>query len=160
MADKLGLKLDPAGRKVEEFLSEIGIVIAGGSSILVEAGLAGRFSINYPFNQEFRDPYGLGMSGLVAVARSPRELIALIGKQRQVGAMDKQKWRPFCATIGTRFEGRSAELSASVISAIANRNVASLPGWTRVPSSLKAFELIGDQPGSGMFEALQVPVDA
>lgn len=103
---------DPKEESVAGFLTSIEALVAGNSSIHLEAALLGVVPIYYEFGPaENQDYYGYVKSGISAHATSSSELIELLhGVQRGELRLAPDKIQYFSATFGTEWEGREDEL--------------------------------------------------
>jgi hypothetical protein len=114
--------LDPAmglssGRDepVADFLARVGSVVCGPSSILLEAALAGVQPVSVDFSgSPLADRYGFVAGGLAPQFSRPEECAEYLRTER-AGDGDIALLQRYDATIGTEYEGRSAELVAQAI---------------------------------------------
>ncbi len=106
------------------------VVVAGDSAVHLEAAIAGVSPVCYDFDRSRTDWYGFVKNGLTPLVD---ELKALLGHIEHVRASpDDPRARAsrYNATVGTPHEGRSAELVAGTLAAVARRQFPS--GWVEV----------------------------
>jgi hypothetical protein len=130
---------DSTRESAQEFLLQVGIVLAGDSSVLLEAALLAGVPIWYDFAGEGRDQYGFRAKGLVRHAHTPGDAVRLVETAHDVAALTRERAAYFSATVGTEFEGRSAELAASVIASVAANGEPDLSDWVVMPSDMTAY---------------------
>lgn len=107
---------DPNNNSVTEFLENHDAVIAGDSSILLEAALCNRNAITYRRLGAFDDYTGAVKNNVIRSAKDHRELINMLTQPFQASASDLKK---YSALHGSSHQGRSSELIASAIREIA-----------------------------------------
>ena len=125
-----------------DFLRNIDAVIVGESNILLEAVLMNVFPLYYDFGQQARDDYDFVQNGLTQYALQPEQIIGQLRALLQSRPKVQIRAQNYCATIGTKYYGRSSELAADLIRCIASREQIDLDIWSRLLSSnLEAYEL-------------------
>ncbi|SFR85372.1 hypothetical protein SAMN05216203_3488 [Marinobacter daqiaonensis] len=125
---------DPASESVDSFLGKLKYLIAGNSSIHLEAAIKGITPFYYEFSATDKpDYYGYVRQGLAVQASSEAELIALLTSPRPP-ELDPEAVRQYSATFATEWEGREGELVAEcLLSAGATRS-------KRIPNEFKASQ--------------------
>ncbi|WP_161891081.1 glycosyltransferase family protein [Pontibacter russatus] len=97
-----------------DYLRQVDAQVSATSGIHLEAVLLNVWSIFYDFspNHKIEDYYGFVRHGLVDVAATPEDIVRLLLMHRYTkpAVLDRAKY--YCATVGTPYDGRSAELSA------------------------------------------------
>lgn len=107
---------DPKGESISEFLGQIGWLIAGNSSIHLEAALADVMPIYYELTPPERpDYYGYVEHQLAKPAKSVEEVLQVIEETRKNHAPDPEAVRYYSATYLTEWEGREGELVAEYL---------------------------------------------
>ncbi len=108
---------DSSKEPVFEYLQQLDVQISGNSGIHLEAVLLNVWSIYYDFNpaQQLNDYYGFVQNGLVDVANSSEELIKLINSNLHSKPDVVTRAQYHNATVGTKQEGNSAEISTQYI---------------------------------------------
>jgi hypothetical protein len=98
-----------------EYLKRIDMLIAGDSSIHLEAVLLNIYAVYYDNKGEFLDHYGFVKNGLVHKAKDVEE----IGKILTIIKDEKPKVRGrakhYVSTVDTEYDGRSTELAIQII---------------------------------------------
>jgi hypothetical protein len=103
------------------FLSSIDLLIAGDSNIHLEAALMDVLPIYHDFSGTAEDWYGFLRHGLVEYAKTPDQVCEIIRRESQSRSPVRQRAKRYCVTVGTKYQGRSAELAANVISSLGNK---------------------------------------
>lgn len=110
---------NPKQQGVGDFLAGVSCLIAGNSSIHLEAILAGVASIYYEFSPaENPDYYGYVKNGLVKSATSMDEVLAFTSEAKRKDHPDSETVRYYSATYDTEWEGREAELLGTQLLAL------------------------------------------
>lgn len=103
------------GRSVPTFdyLRQIDVQLSGNSGIHLEAVLLNVWSIFYDFNPKHKleDYYGFVQHGLIDAPAGPEELIFVLRENMEHKPSVYSRASYFNATVGTPFDGRSAELA-------------------------------------------------
>ena len=97
------------------FLKRVDAVVAGASGIHLEACLMNVVPIFYDFGGIGSDRYGFIDRGLALKTTDPKELNELLSKFQKNKPYVRDKSRPYCATVGTSFDGKSTRLIADLI---------------------------------------------
>src|SRR5690606_28654239 len=113
------------------FLDKVDAVITGPSNIVLEAALVGVRSVYVDFGGLGIDHYGFLARGLCQRADSAAEALALLHPARESPAF-AGALRAYCATVGTSYDGRSAELVEELLSEESAGGI-DLRRWRRVP---------------------------
>jgi hypothetical protein len=107
---------DPREEFVSNFMEEIGWLIAGNSSIHLEAALAGVIPIYYEFEPADQpDYYGYVKHGLSEPASSVGEVLELIENTRDNHSPSAEAVRYYSSTYLTEWESREGELVAECL---------------------------------------------
>lgn len=97
-----------------DFLDVVDAVVTGPSNIALEASLVGVRPVFVDFGGLGRDHYGFVASGLCRRVEGARQaldvLVAEMASTPDIGPL-----RKYCATVGTNYDGRSAELVRELI---------------------------------------------
>lgn len=108
------------------FLSKQDLIIAGNTSMHLEAVLLNVVSVHYeisPIKPDFHDYYGYIKNGLVPEARTKEELMQIIEKESKLKESVFTNARYYNALVGTEREGQSGLVAAQYINEmIAQRN--------------------------------------
>lgn len=109
---------DPRQEGVDAFFSRADYVVAGNSSILLEAALVGLSPIYFPLTKSaIHDYYGYVRNGLAICAQSNQELVAMLRSRAQSNELKKiSAIRYYSHTYETAWFGREAELAGKIIS--------------------------------------------
>ena len=112
---------EPKSEKVSHFLSKINWLIAGNSSIHLEAALAGVNCIYYELTPaSIPDYYGYVKSGLVMKISSVKEVNDLIRHGVGINIDSKNSIRYYSSTYQTEWEGQEGELVAETLECLRN----------------------------------------
>lgn len=145
LADEFNLSISNANAEdVFAFLSKVDLIIAGNSSIHVEAVMLNVYSITYNFqpHSDYK-AYSFVERGLSVQAADPARVCAIFSELRQEKKSIRHKAKPYCATIGTHFDGLSSVLAAEIIGTIAAGETPRLDDWQRIEDcTQEAYELI------------------
>jgi hypothetical protein len=131
-----------------EFLQKVDVILAGNSSIHLEAALLNVFPIFYDFTLEPRfQTYSFIKTGLCQYVNGPEKAHNLIKELLQYKPSIRYKAKQYCATVDTEYDGRSGELASILINEIAEHQVINVKssGWNRVHGvDLIAYEISGE----------------
>lgn len=131
-----------------EFLKKVDAVIAGGSGVILEAALVNVTPILYAFAADLPDWYGFAREGLCPMLTTPEDVSMLLQSLHHFRPSVRERARRHNVTLGTPYEGRSAELAAKLIWQIATRrNLPPTNGhWQRVDTddAIKAYEIANE----------------
>ncbi len=117
---------------VFRFLQCVDVIIAGDSSIHLEAALLNVYPIYYVFGRQKRDSYGFHNAGLVEYCATPEDVRSKINELREYIPAVRVKSKMFNATVNTVYDGRSTELTCLLINQIAHGLKPDLKGWKRI----------------------------
>lgn len=107
---------DPREEPVSDFMEQIGWLIAGNSSIHLEAALAGVMPIYYELEPtDLPDYYGYVKHGLTQSAASVTEVLELIENTRDNRRPNAEAVRYYSSTYLTEWESREGELVAECL---------------------------------------------
>jgi len=133
LAEQGGLAFsDSVHERAFAFLRGVDAVIASDSNILLEAALLNVYPIYYDFASTRLDLYGFLRHGLVDYFADPQALSTALAALLVAKPDIRFKAKYYCATVGTRYDGRSRALAASLIEASGSHSGINLEGWQRV----------------------------
>ncbi|OPY66796.1 MAG: hypothetical protein A4E63_02427 [Syntrophorhabdus sp. PtaU1.Bin050] len=125
------------------FLARCDAIIAGHSSILLEAAVINVVPLYYDFILMKLDDYGFLEMGLSEYFCDPNEICSRLEQLMKAKPSVRIKAKPYVHTIGTIFDGHSSELAASLIAAVVDGNSDFMRNWRRIPNvNLKSYELV------------------
>lgn len=111
---------------VFDFLQKQDLIIAGNTSIHLEAVLLNVVSVYYeytPFKEDIRDMYRYCKNGLTPHALDFEYLLQLIEKEKKEKNTEIHKKAVYYnAVVGTEYEGKSGELAVQYINEFINKN--------------------------------------
>lgn len=111
---------DPKQENVSDFLARIGWLIAGNSSIHLEAAIAGVMPIYYELTRpEHSDYYGYVKHGLAQQAASVPEVLQIIKETQHNHTPNAEAVRYYSDTYLTEWDGREGDLVAECLKALA-----------------------------------------
>jgi len=111
---------DPKRESISDFMAEIGWLIAGNSSIHLEAAIAGVMPIYYELSPpNHSDYYGYVKHGLTQKAASVPEVLKIIEKTQDNHTPNAGAVRYYSDTYLTEWDGREGELVAGCLKALA-----------------------------------------
>lgn len=119
-----------------EFLDRVDAIVTGPSNIALEAALVGVRPVFFDFGDLGRDHYGFIEQGLCQRVSTPAEALEVIDPARNP-EQGSAPLKAYCATIGTDYEGRSAELVQELITehlggGIDMNRWRAVPGFTHI----------------------------
>lgn len=144
LADTFDLSISDATTEDSfALLAKVDVVLAGHSSIHVEAVMLNVYSIFYDFQPNSTyTAYSFVEKGLSRAADTPDAVCDAIRQLKTAKPRIRDKANPYCATIGTRYDGLSSKLAANIINTIASGREVSLSEWRRnLNFSQEAYEL-------------------
>lgn len=107
---------DPSQENVGGFVERVCCVVAGNSSILLEAAIAGALPIFYEVERTgIRDYYEFVKNGLAVEAESTESLMQLLANLDGTVRPRPSAIRHYSSTFGTSWEGREGELIARIL---------------------------------------------
>src|SRR5207247_2986001 len=106
---------DSTGDISFEFLRKVDAIIAGESNILLEAAIMGVVPLYYDFGQAHLDWYRFERNGLVEYTSDPAVLCRILNEILRNRPYVRPKAKPYCATIGTSYDGRSSDVASELI---------------------------------------------
>ncbi|MBE0508893.1 MAG: hypothetical protein IBX50_19585 [Marinospirillum sp.] len=107
---------DPKQETISDFMENIGWLIAGNSSIHLEAALAGVMPIYYELTPpDHPDYYGYVKHGLTQPAESIEDILKLLRQSRENHSPNEQAVRYFSSTYLTEWDGKEGELVAETL---------------------------------------------
>jgi hypothetical protein len=126
-----------------DFLTKVDANVAGDSGVHLEAALSNVVPLYYPFDGKAHDMYSFRRHGLVDFAADATGFAKWVGTLMAEGKpKTRQRAQRYCATVGTPWDWRSAELSLALVEQIANGVDPVTPQWRRVAGvALEAYEL-------------------
>lgn len=125
-----------------DVLQRIDAIIAGDSSILLEAAYLNVYPLYYDFDGTALDGYGFLKHNLVEYFTDSHEICHKLRElvKNKPPVRVKTKW--YCHTVGTLYDGRSTELASSLVQNLLSRNSEIEKQWTRLADvKLEAYEL-------------------
>lgn len=154
-ADLLGARpvsLSDANRETSfDFLSQVDAIVAGDSSIVLEAVLLNVRAFGFAFGRQFEDYYGFAAAGISRFVNDHRELSEAIEEFAHSGNHDtkvaRQKATWFCASLGTVYEGQSSHLAAQLLSEIVAGTDPYSEARTNTANGFSVFELLDSAAG-------------
>lgn len=122
---------DPKEESISQFMEQISWLIAGNSSIHLEAALAGVVPIYYELMEpEQSDYYGYVKHGLALTASSVEEVVRLMDSVKPEEQTNKDAVRYYSATYLTKWGGKEGELVVDCLLKIsAGVQPKELPGY-------------------------------
>lgn len=143
LARKYAMDLsDPETEISFDFLRRVDVLMAGDSSILLEAALMNVFPLYYDFAQTHLDWFGFERNGLADYVSEPQEACDRLHRLAHHRPPVRARARLYCATVGTAYDGRSAELASDAIERLAAGQPLDPGRWKRIPGlALEAYEL-------------------
>lgn len=110
---------NPKTENISEFLSKIGWLVAGNSSVHLEAALAKVQPIYYEITvPDSTDYYGYVKHGLAKKAESPAAIIQITTAARHEYEPDVDAVRYYSSTYRTKWEGKEGDLVAECLSSL------------------------------------------
>jgi len=104
---------DPKHESPGDFLARLRLVVAGNTSILLEAAVVGVLPVYYELQPpQFPDYYGFVRNGLALHAKTPQQLEQLLSGSNQSNGPEPDAVRYYSATYKTPWDGREGELVA------------------------------------------------
>lgn len=123
-----------------DFLAEVDAIVVGDSNIALEALLLNVSALYFDFSGRNTDNYGFVRNGTVPYFSSIEDLIAALASLMRDRKPVRSKAARYIATLGTPYDGRSAELVANELIRQAEGQPPG-PEWKRVHgSALVAYE--------------------
>lgn len=121
-----------------EYLSRVDAIISGDSNIILEAVLMNVVALYFDFGNRKTDHYGFVGAGLAPYFEREPHIVEAVARLMEKRPNVRLRAAPYCATVGTSAEGRSAELAADVLSHVARGTGVSgawrpLPEFTAMP---------------------------
>lgn len=131
LAKKIGLQFsDPNHYNSFEFLKDIDALIAGDSSIHLEAALIDVVPIYYDFCNNKMDWYGYLRNGLVIYFSDPDTICEYLREIIKEKPSVRKKTKRYCNNVDTKFDGMSALLIKDLLLSLFSTN--KLEGWRRI----------------------------
>ena len=111
---------NPKESSLEDFFSQINLVIAGNSSVLLEAILSNVNPIYYNFDSNtYNDYYQYVRKGLAIQAHNLNEIGEICLREPSITDLQRQAVKEYSYTYGTEWQGREGELVAQHLIALA-----------------------------------------
>lgn len=132
---------EPHEEAVFEFLEGVDVIIAGNSSIHLEATLLNIYPIMFDFADEPEyQAYSFVTKGLCEQLNSFDELAVRLGELREQKVDIRGRAMAYCATVHTEYDGRSAELMSNLIQRISLNHPLPNMEWKRLEQyALEAY---------------------
>jgi hypothetical protein len=137
---------DPAEESVEDYLSGLACIVAGDSSILLEAAIAGCGTIYHRTTDVLADDYyGFVGSRLAHRATRNTDVLRVVSAALRQGIArpDPAAIRDYSETYGSPWRGRESELVASVIAALLENRDPGPPFVRRAIAGAPRFQVLG-----------------
>lgn len=133
---------DPGEEDSFGFLQKIDVMLADNSSIHVEAALLNVYPIQYSFSGGGMTPtYGFIERGLCDSLTDPAAVCDLLAMLVRDKPDIRARAIPYCATIGTAYDGQSCQLAGSIIESLAGGGSFDREIWRPIPDmSLTSYE--------------------
>lgn len=110
---------DPGQESPGDFLARVKILVAGNTSILLEAAIAGALPVYYEFQPpHFPDYYGFVRNGLARHAETAKQLTRLLADSDVSRGPEPDAVRYYSATYRTEWDGREGDLVARCLEII------------------------------------------
>jgi len=107
---------DPNQESISDFMEQIGWLIAGNSSIHLEAALAGVMPIYYELTPPDKpDYYGYAKHGLTKTATSVAQVLRLVEETQDTHSPNADAVCYYSSTYPTEWDGREGELVAECL---------------------------------------------
>jgi hypothetical protein len=98
-----------------QYLTKVDLLIAGDSSIHLEAVLLNIYSIYYDNKGQFLDHYGFVKNGLVHKAGDVGEMGKIIAEIKDHRPNVRERAKRYVSTIDTEYDGKSTQLAVEII---------------------------------------------
>lgn len=144
MAAKLGIAYSNSRTENSiEFMKRVDAIVSGDSSVLLDAAIANVYPIYYDPDGKRRDVCGFVASGLADYVGNIEGLLDLVRRLARDKPDIRMRTRVYCATTGTRYDGRSSELANDLIQKLVLDKEVLPEGWRRIPDArLEAYEFV------------------
>ncbi len=143
LADRVDARRsNPIDEMSYKFLSQIDLVIAGESNILLEAAILNVCPENYDFEMLNIDNYGFLRNGLIDKRHTnPDELIKTLNNKIASRPDVRHRTKFWCETVNTKYDGRSADLASTLITSIAAGEKIDMAIWEPIQNleNLRAY---------------------
>ena len=126
-------------RSTLEFIQGHDAILAGDSSILLDASLGKRKAIAVKAMGAHEDYLGLISMGIASLAKTDREIFNYIFAREE---KKTPELRNYYALLGTRWEGKSNELVSKAINELASFNNIDKQNWLRC-DKIGLYEISG-----------------
>ncbi len=100
------------------FLNNVDAILAGDSNVHLEAALLNVYPIYFDFSKKKMDWYGFYRNGLVVYCDDGLECTQILRSLMQVKPNVRPLTTRYCETVGTKYDGLSTNLIASLLYAI------------------------------------------
>ena len=140
---------DPKLQNSYDFLQSVDAIIAGSTSIHIEAALLNVYPIFYNFSQNSMfQVYTFLERNLCDNAQSPDEILSILTKLTQCKPNIRERAKPYCATIHTAFDGRAHQLVKGLLESLVTTGAVSYGNWQRLHGySLTGYQLADPSEG-------------
>lgn len=134
---------DPEDEPVFRFLQTVDVLVAGESSIHLEAALSGVEPIYYDPSGIRKDVYGYLQQGLIQYeSHEPQDVVSTLSAWRLNPSALQSRVKFYVDVVGTPYSGRSSNLVAELIEEIAANDEIDRARWDMVDSTGQAFRLL------------------
>lgn len=130
---------DPRTTNISEYLGSVGYLVAGNSSVHLEAALSNVVPIYYDFKSSSSyDYYGYVRSGVALKAESPEEVLGILKCDETELILNESSIRYYSSTYKTEWEGRESELTSECLVSISSGGAVPI-----APLDLLDYERVG-----------------
>ncbi|WP_150112632.1 hypothetical protein [Marinobacter nitratireducens] len=134
---------DARSESVSAFLSSVSCLVAGNSSIHLEAALAGVKPIYYEVtSSDIPDYYGFVRQGLASEASSTDQVVSIAKSDHDTYLPDPDAVRYYSSTYLTEWDGHEGELVADVLMRLESEQSIQCP-QTRIGKYLSDGKIVG-----------------
>ncbi|MCI0537721.1 MAG: hypothetical protein L0Z50_21105 [Verrucomicrobiales bacterium] len=135
LTERYRMKFSDAKHEISfDYLQGCDLVIASDSGILLEAALLNVFPLYFDFPNLNLDFYGFERYGLTEYCAEVDGACAQLERLRGHRPDVRQRTGPFCASVNTRYFGKSSQVASLLLAQYANSGEVDLKGWSRIPS--------------------------
>ncbi|MGE0566982.1 MAG: hypothetical protein AB7O73_03455 [Bacteroidia bacterium] len=106
---------NPFKESATDYLTKIDLLVAGDSSIHLEATLLNVTSVYYFKTNDYYDYYSFLKNEMIELANNFTELSHIINREKGNRSYVRKKAKKYCSTLDTEFDGKSADLAANLL---------------------------------------------
>ncbi|HVY68395.1 MAG TPA: hypothetical protein VHH73_00605 [Verrucomicrobiae bacterium] len=143
LVSDFGFEMSNASEEVSfDYLLRCDVVIASDSGILLESALVNTTPLYYDFPELKLDFYGFQRFGLARYHSRVESICDEIGDLVRFRPDCRHLAGPYCASLGTRYHGRSSEVASMILAQFVETGQVNLRGWKKVTGlkNLEAYE--------------------